>query len=195
MWDEIEQFCEAHQHTIAALGAVSTPAVLVSLALALLAHRASRTHIKAHASISVILHPTLEGKPKPEYLTVAIINVGSLPAMIPFGFFQWVVPFRGGRWMINPWDASRHDPWIPQRNYPVEIRPRGSATIFLSDMATFRTNMIEMLHEVHRLSWRVRFIRAIVATDDARIFKVKLDQKLRHELLKLSRRARALDRL
>jgi hypothetical protein len=90
MLNWLEQFSEANQHTIAALGAVSTlAAVVVSLVLASIAQRSSRTRIKASASVRVIVHSTLEGKPKPEYVTVAITNVGLLPGIIPFSFFHW----------------------------------------------------------------------------------------------------------
>ena len=58
----LEQLSEANQHTIAALGAISTfAAVVVSLLLASIAHRSNRTRLKARARVSVIFHPTLEG--------------------------------------------------------------------------------------------------------------------------------------
>jgi hypothetical protein len=83
----LEQFSEVNQHTIAALGAISTSAaVVVSLVLALIAQRSSRTRINARAAVSVMIHSTLEGKPKPKYVTVAITNVGLMPAMIPLSF-------------------------------------------------------------------------------------------------------------
>ena len=69
----LERFSDTHQHTIAALEATSTfAAVVASLALALLAHRSSRTRIRAWVKVSFIVHQTLEGKPKPEYLTVTL---------------------------------------------------------------------------------------------------------------------------
>ena len=86
--------------------------------------------IKARAAVSVIVHSTLEGKPKPRYITVEITNVGLMPVTIPLSFFHWKMPFKRGYWMINPWDYSQHDPWVPQRIYPFEIKPRGSATFF-----------------------------------------------------------------
>jgi hypothetical protein len=93
MLNWLEQFSEANQHTIAALGAISTfSAVVVSLVLASIAQRSSRTRINARTAVSVILHSTLEGKPKPKYVTVAITNVGLMPVMIPLSFFHWKVP-------------------------------------------------------------------------------------------------------
>ena len=62
MLNWLEQIFGANQHTIAALEAISTfAAVVVSLILALLAQRSSRTRINARAAVSVILHSTLEG--------------------------------------------------------------------------------------------------------------------------------------
>jgi hypothetical protein len=88
MLNWLEQLSAANQHSIAALGAISTfAAVVVSLVLASIAQRSSRTRINARAAVSVILHSTLEGKPKPKYVTVAITNVGLMPVMIPFSFF------------------------------------------------------------------------------------------------------------
>jgi bifunctional DNA-binding transcriptional regulator/antitoxin component of YhaV-PrlF toxin-antitoxin module len=55
--------------------------------------------------------------------------------------------------------------------------------------------MAEMLQEVRHLRWRARFIKAIVRTDDGKIFKVKLDQAVRRELAKVQRTATALDHL
>jgi hypothetical protein len=182
MFDALEQFSQAHQHTIAALGAVSTfIAVVVSLALALLAQRASHTRIMARVSASVILHPSLEGKPNPEYVTVSITNIGNLPALIPLSFFRWKVPFGGGSWIVNPWDYQQHDQWVPQR--------------FLTDLAGFRATMAEMFNEVRYYRWRLRFVRAIVITEDGMIFKAKIDKKIRGEVAKARSTAKALDQV
>src|ERR1700722_1631217 len=119
----LEKLSEAYQHTIGALGAISTfAAVVVSLVLASIAQRSTRTRIKARAGVSVIVHPTLEGRPKPEYVTVMITNVGLMPVMIPLSFFRWKLPFQRRYWMMNPWDYTQHDAWVPQRTYPAEIR-------------------------------------------------------------------------
>jgi hypothetical protein len=117
MFDALEQFLQAHQHIIAAFGAFSAfAAVLVSLGLALIAQRSSQTRIKARVTGGVIMHSTLIGKPKPEYVTVSITNTGNLPALIPLSFFRWKVPFGGGSWIVNPWDYQQHDQWVPQRH-------------------------------------------------------------------------------
>jgi hypothetical protein len=189
----LERFSDTHQHTIAALEATSTfGAVVVSLALALLAHRSSRTRIRAWVKVSFIVHQTLEGKPKPEYLTVTLTNIGLMPANISMGFFQWKLPFHREYWLITPWDYARHDHWVPQRVYPTEIKPRSSQTFFLQDIATFRFTMAECLQPIWLAPWRIRFIKAIIRTDDGQLFKAKLDSEVRRALTKIARTAKAL---
>lgn len=161
----LDQFSEANQHTIAALGAVSTfAAVVVSLVLALIAQRSSRTRIIGRAELSFIYHPSLEGRPGPEYVTVSIRNVGLMPVR-------------------------------PQRIYPVEIKARASTTFYLSEIAVFRTTLAEMLQQVRCMRWRIRFLKAIVRTDDGKLFKVRIDKAVRSELAKIERSAKALDHL
>jgi hypothetical protein len=192
----LERFSDTHQHTIAALEAVSTfAAVVVSLVLALLAHRSSRTRIKAWVNVSFIAHQTLEGKPKPEYLTVRVTNIGLMPVSISMGFFQWKLPFHREYWQITPWDYARHDPWVPQRVYPTEIKPRSSQTFFLQDIATFRSTMAESLQPIWLARWRIRFIKAIICTDDGQLFEAKLDKEVRRALPKIARTAKALSRI
>jgi hypothetical protein len=131
MLNSLEQVSAANQHTIAALGAISTfAAVVVSLVLASIAQRSSRTRIRASATVSVSLHPTLKGKSNPKYVTVTITNFGLMPAMIPTRFSIGNCDLGRGYWMVNPWDSEQHDPWVPKRSYPAEIRPRASITFF-----------------------------------------------------------------
>jgi hypothetical protein len=53
--------------------------------------------------------------------------------------------------------------------------------------------MAEKLNEVRHLRWRLRFIKAVVLTEDSKIFKVKLDTIIRGELAKVRGTAKALD--
>jgi hypothetical protein len=133
LWlQNLDDFLGRYPHIVSALEAFSTfAAVLVSLTLALIAQRSNRTQIKAFASIGIILHSTLEGKPTPTYLTAEITNMGIMPIQIPLSFFHWKVPFKRGAWLVNPLDYTQTDEWIPQKKYPVEIRPRGSVTFYL----------------------------------------------------------------
>jgi hypothetical protein len=52
-----------------------------------------------------------------------------------------------------------------------------------------------MFQDVRHLRWRVLFIKAIVLTDEGKIFTVKLDKTVRRELAKVRRTAKALDHL
>jgi hypothetical protein len=196
MFAAIEKFSEPRQHTIAALGAFSTlAAVVVSLALALVAQRSSRTRIRAKAYASFIFHSSLEGKPKPKYVSVSIANVGLMSASIPLSCFHWKIPFNKEIWMVNPWDVSQHDPWVPQHKYPAEIRPRGSDTFFIGSRERFRETMSEIFAKAGRFRWRYYFIRARVVTEDGKIFKVKLDKEVRREIAEARRTAFAAPRL
>jgi hypothetical protein len=120
IWDgsmSLEHFLEAHQHTTAALEAVSTfAAVVISLVLALLAYRSSRTRIRAWVQVQFIFHPTLDGRSKPEYVTVTITNIGVMPASIPVSFFAWKVPFYSDYLQVLPWDYAQHDRWVSKRS-------------------------------------------------------------------------------
>jgi hypothetical protein len=189
MLEAIEQFSRAHQYTIAAFATVSTfAAVLVSLALALIAQRSRRTRIKAHASIRRIVSAALQGTP-PRYLTVTITNVGVLPVHIPFAFFSWKLPFKSEYYTVNPWDATQHDPLVRRRDYPAEIKPRSSATFFLAEISVFQETLSNMLLQEHLSQWRSRPIRAVVVTEDAKLFKVKIDRSLKRKLAELGRAA------
>src|SRR5271165_3288159 len=168
MFNALEEFLKAHQYTTTALGVVATfCAVLVSLGLALASQRANRTRAMAFASIRVIRHSSLEGKPKPTYVTVYIRDVGIMPVMIPFSFFNWRLPFSRNGWVVNPWDYSQGDDWVPQKQYPFEIRPRGSEIFFLGEINVFRDQMCRIsagLNFIDRL--RFHFLQARLVTDD-----------------------------
>jgi hypothetical protein len=180
----LEEFLKDHQYTIAALGVVGTfTAVVVALVSSLAAIRTSRTRISARASINVIHHQSLIGKERPKYLVISIRNLGTMPVHIPMGFFHWKVPFRRGLWEVLPLDYAALDEWVAQRKYPVEIKPRGSDTFFLSDFATFEEYAKKDL--VGKSIWSracSRFLSALVFTDEGRTFRVKFDSSLRKHL-------------
>jgi hypothetical protein len=184
VFDLLEAFFKAHQYTIAAFGVVGTfSAVIVSLTVALIAQRSNRTRITAHASKSVILHSTLEGRDKPSYVTVHIKNIGVLPALIPFSFFHWKVPLKGGAWIVNPCDSYQGDDWVPQKQYPIEIKARGSQTFFLAKTDVFQSELRKMAAEASFLErLRFHFLSARAVTDDGKIFKVKIDPAIRKEI-------------
>lgn len=152
----------------------------------------NRTRINARASVTHIVHQTIEGPEYPTYVTIDIRNRGNLPASIPLSFFFWHVPFKRGYWLVTPHDYSAEDQWVPQKQYPVEILPRRSKTFFLSEISVFRKEFPARLARdtfLNRL--RVRFLRALVRTEDERMFKVEIDRSLWDELQSLGRPAQS----
>ncbi len=183
----VEDFFRAHQYTLAALGVLSTfSAVVVALFSSLIALRASRTKLRARASINVIYHSSLQGKEQPKYLVVSIRNLGIMPVHIPMGFFHWKLPLKRGLHEVLPLDYSALDEWAPQRKYPVEIKARGSDTFFLSDISMFQEYALKDF--VGTTVWsrfRSRFVSASVFTEEGKVFKVTLDSSLRKEMARL----------
>jgi hypothetical protein len=123
------------------------------------------------------------------YVTVLIQNLGLQPVSIPLSFFHWRVPLQWGEpfnrqgWLVTPWDYSQEDPLVPQKHYPVEIRPRSSETFFLADMDMFRQQFGEVFATANSFQrFRFRFLKARLLTDDGKLFDVRLSPQLRHEL-------------
>src|SRR5208282_6893050 len=89
MLEAFEEFCKAHEKTIAFVEAFSTlAAVIVSLSFAYLAGRANRTRLKAWVDIKRIVHSTIPPETRLRYLTATITNTGIMPLRVPFGFFS-----------------------------------------------------------------------------------------------------------
>jgi len=186
----IEEFFKSYQHTIAAIAAAGTmAAVVTSLALAFLARRADRTRLRAFASLMTLVHPTIDPKTAPEFLRVSITNEGKWPLRIPASFFYWKIPFRRAhRVVLLPLDLAvgqqfwKNAPsdWIPKKTYPREVAPRTSESFFMSDLATFKTEVKRMRGADTFADWlRFRFINAFVETDDGKTFRVKLSPDVR----------------
>jgi hypothetical protein len=103
--------------------------------------------------------------------------------MIPLSFFHWRVPFSSSGWNVVPWDYAQHDQWVPQQRYPVEIKPRSSATFFLSEIGPFRESMRNIFRSTNYFErCRLHFLSARVVTDDGKMFNVKLDTSLSRKL-------------
>jgi hypothetical protein len=183
----MEEFFKAHQYTIAALGVFGTfAAVVVALFNSVAALRASRTKIRAHASINTIYHSSLQGEERPQYLVVSVRNLGIMPVHNPMGFFHWKLPFKRGLHEVLPLDYSAADEWAPQRKYPVEIKARGSDSFFLSGIGMFREYALKDF--IGTTIWSrfcSRFISAFVFTDEGKVFRVALDKSLRKEMARL----------
>jgi hypothetical protein len=194
--DGWEAFFGRHQHTISAIEALSTFAVVVlSLVLALISQRASRTRAKAFVEINAMHHANL-GDRRPAYVTVSIQNAGLYPLSIPLSFFCWYVPFEWEKplsrrgWSVIPWDYSQEDPLVPQKRYPVEIKPRGSEMFFLADAATFHQQFEEIFAATNRFQRvRFRFLKARIVTDDGKLFNVKFGRVLQRRFRELLSKA------
>ena len=181
MLDAVERFATAYQHTITMFGALGTvSAVIVSLFIALLSARSTRTRLKASANLLFIVHETVDPKNRPGFLTVSIANTGNMPLRIPFAFFTWKVPFTRHYMLVNPMDGYGGHKWIPQKQYPVEIKPRASETFYVSDEAVLHAEVKRMRQDARGVSRLLfSFMKANVHTDDGRRFRVKLDNQVR----------------
>jgi hypothetical protein len=135
-----------YPHLVAALEAVSTfGAVVVSLTLAVLAHRGNRTKLRARLYVAQLFHEGIDHTNRPEYIALVITNTGMLPLRIPFAFFYWNVPFKRSVALIMPLDYfAGADPHLAARHYPIEIHPRTSETIYLSTSRAMRENFKQM---------------------------------------------------
>ncbi|MGA7710712.1 MAG: hypothetical protein WCA81_02335 [Rhizomicrobium sp.] len=183
MFEIIEKFCKAHEYTIAALGSVGTLlAVLVSLWLGLLSIRASRTHLRAYATITTVVPPGVLAANATQFVTTEITNTGSVPARIPFSYFRLRLPFQRGVTLFQPCDAFVGQ-IIPKRPYPVDLPPNTSVSLFVCDLPQFRKNLAEIKAE---LSWfgklRFRWFRLRIMTDDGRWFRIRIDGILRKNI-------------
>ena len=109
-----------------------------------------------------------------------------MPVHIPMGFFHWKLSFERGLHEVIPLDFGADDAWAPQRKYPVEIKPRSSEMFFLSDISGFRDYTRKDF--IGTSIWsrlRSRFLRALVFTDEGKLFKVVFDSSLQKELARL----------
>jgi hypothetical protein len=166
----IEAFCATHEHTISALSAV-----LVSLWLAHRATVADRTRLVPTLQVSTIFHPTRS--PKPRFVVVSITNAGNLPLQISLGFFRWNVPLRRRQWLILPIDSAGIPGVLPQKTYPVEIKPRSSESFYLSEAGAFVQQMSGIKSEQNFVGRLLFFFKkAIVRSADGRKFRAKGDR-------------------
>lgn len=188
----IEDFCKAHEYTIAAASAVGTClAVVVSLGIAIVGQRANRTRVSASAAIMYLTNQKTDRANPPSYLTVRITNDGLLPVVIPAPFCFWKVPLKPGLLLTLPWDYGG-DAFIGRKQYPVKIEARHSELFVLSDInmfrETFRSSAIDR-HATLLDRLCLLLCRAYVTTADGKTFQVRLDKPLREELRKVRKSA------
>jgi hypothetical protein len=107
---DLDDMLGRYPHIISAVETLATlAAVVVSLGLSYVAHRANKTRLTARLFLTVILEDGVPPDQRPEYLTVSITNAGMMPLSIPFAFFFWRLPFRPwGR--IEPTFTRSRDP-------------------------------------------------------------------------------------
>lgn len=181
-----------YSHLVSAIESISTLlAVIVSLTFAVAAKRANNTRLKAWVEIERVHHSTIDPTNRPVYLTAMVRNIGIMPLRLPFAFFSWKLPvLKNAIWTANPLDAYSGDRWIPQKTYPVEILPRTTQRLFISDMATF-SREFPFLDIVQRYGFLGRIlcpsIKAIIYTDDGSRCKAKIGNSVRREMRRLRR--------
>ena len=191
MLEFIEELCKHHEHTISALEAVSTfSAVVVSLWLA---SRASQTRLTAYITKQVIIDATTTERP--EYLVAIITNTGVMTLYIPLSFLLWTRPYRKKTgWILNfPLDYYGTDKAIQQHPYPVELKPKATHHVMISEIATYRHVMQECLLSQSRIGRLIfRFVRSTVQTTDGKVFRAKISKEIREELREVQKRVQRI---
>ena len=180
--NSIEAFFSEYEKTSSALAAISTfAAVVVSLWLA---RHSTKTQLKANVYRSMVVHDSIAPNDRPRFVCVNITNTGSTPLRIPYSYFQWKVPFHKNYWVINPFDHSPNNPYVPKREYPIKIEQKYSESFFLSDKPSFHSEMKEGFKDIKYLAkLRGRYIKALVFTDDGSAFKAKISKEVIKDIL------------
>ena len=159
--DRLEHFLDHYPRIIAAVEAISTfAAVVVALCLA---RRASQTRLTAFLAKQFISDPATTDKP--EYLVAFITNTGVMTFYISLSFLVWTRPYRKTTgWQLGfPLDYWATDKLIPQQKYPVELQPKASRHVIISDIATFRQVMRQCLVSQNKLGrFLFRFVRITI---------------------------------
>lgn len=176
-----DQWLGHYPHVISALGSFSTSAaVIVSLLLALLAHRSNRTRLRASAGLSELVRGTIDLDNRVFYLGVELTNIGRVPAYVPAAFFHFQAPFQRARMVVLSPDIMGEDPSILRHQYPYKLEPGASETFYIISWASLRGNIARTSAELP--AWQrptFRFTRAYVTTQDGTRFKVKMAAAVR----------------
>lgn len=179
---EIEAVLRNYPNTVSALEAFSTfCAVVTSLVIAFWSQRANRTSLKARTYIVHTYSGDMNVRPRPQYIAVSVINTGTYSAQIPLGFFFWKMPFT---WqfsiLITPLDFFSTDPFIDQRSYPVEVRPRTTQVFQISTPSAVRQELNRLWNHYPWIMYFGRWlINFKVATEDGQLFGVKASRDVR----------------
>lgn len=179
--DAIEQFCASHEHTISALEAISTFAVVLTSIW--LANRADKTRLTAYIAKQVIIdHTTSE---RPEYVVALIANKGALPFYMSLSFLMWTRPYRKtAGWMLQyPLDYTAIDKRVPQQKYPVEVAPKAQHQFFIADISSFRQAMRQsLLAQSGYGRFMFPYTRITIQTEDGSLFRGGMSPEIRREL-------------
>ncbi len=180
MLEHLDVFLANFSHIISTVEAASTlAAVIVSLCLAFRASRESLTRIKA--TLAVGFNPN---DPDRSPVVLTISNIGIRPAHFRGLFFQWNVPF------LRKDDpatlANTVNLYIGSRKL-VSVDVGKTAIEFIAEQTQFRELITE--HDLRSLSsqmrflatLRLKFLSAIIRSDDGRQFQVEIAQALKDD--------------
>jgi hypothetical protein len=180
----LEEFSKAHEHSIAALGAIGTmlaafatvAAVIVSLYLA----RRSET-----VRLRVVLGIGLSTEaPSSQYVTLRIDNMGVRGASLQPQFFEWRIPFRPiqqPETMINVVNSA----YLINPNKP-DIGPTVTNITVVEKDDFFRHFHRQLPFIGHKVRWfrkaRLRRLGAVIYINGERQFKVKFARVIADEI-------------
>ena len=185
----LEEFSKAHEHMIAAFGAVGTvlaaiataAAVVVSLYIA----RRSET-VRLRVVLGIGLTPNA---PSARHVTLQLDNIGIRVGALPPQFFEWRIPFR-----------RRHQPEMMgfvvnsayRINPQMEINFASISNINIIELEGFCRHFSNQLpHIACKFKWfpkaRLRRLGAVIYTNSNRQFKVKISRVIADEISSIIR--------
>lgn len=186
-----EAFSDRYQHSIAAFGVLGTTvAVVVALRSSAQARKAAQPQLKAMVSVQDIFYALDEIYPttrtSPSYVAVRLTNTGNVPVRIGSNCFSWRLPFGKGVWWVPPIDL-RGDDHIDRRQYPLDLLPNTSETLFLSPLQQFEDGLPRLLQSGRLpVSFAARWLTATVYTDGGKLFPVTVDESLKVSVRKIA---------
>jgi hypothetical protein len=173
----MEEFFTSYQHTLSALSAVATfLAVWVALYIA---NRQSSVELSVYADTGKHIPEGHQSKVDlskcEDVIMVSLTNVGNVPCFISYFSFCWTFP----RWVPNAKAAQQnpYKPVFPQK--PIEIKPKESATIFLTNDFVALKKVVQKLCENRFFR---RFVKLEIRTCDGQRFYVRFGKQLKNIL-------------
>jgi hypothetical protein len=174
MFDLFEQFCRAHEKTIAGLGACGTwAAIIVAIWLA-------RRQSRIRFVINVDLRPRVVHRVQEECLSVQINNLGLISASV--GRLQWSAGF----WPRRRYLEQAPDQVSPQGAFPRELSPGQQIDFYfpLSESGSAALHRVaQMLGKRMPFFLSARSVRLSVYANNRIINSVRIAPAVRRELL------------